>query len=815
VDALVRDVRHAVRTLGQSPGFALGAVLSLGLGIGANATVFTWLDNIVRNPFPAIPGGATLVALNVGDQDGRVQGMAPTAYPTLLEWRQRTSSFEGVAAHAQARLNLRTTASALGEPIWVEVVDAHFFDVLGVRPGVGRLIDRQDERTHAAVAVLSHSFWLRRFGGEPDVIGRTLLLNGAVLTVVGVAPPRFDGVVTGLAFDAWVPLWQQPSLLPGSDWMRDPGARRLQAVARLRPGVSLGRANADLLNVAREVSRSYGESPVTGAGARWIGDTQLGSLMRPLGVAMIAVTAVVLLAACANVAGLLLSRSTGRQRETAIRVAVGASRARLAQQALVEAFLLSASGCVVAFGVAVATKDVLTSFVPRVSLPVSLTIHLNWRVVVFACVVAVGAALLVALAPAARASRLDIVGILKSAGPRAGPGRTSRSRRGLVVAQVAFSSMSLAIAVLFLRSVAAAGDVPLGFGDPHRVLLAATDLSFARVEESVARTALVDRALDAVRALPGVTAASAATSIPLSFGGPPGLHTRVEGYVPAPDEFMFVGRNVVGDGYFETMEIPLVEGRAPARGDVVSGHRVAVVNAAFVRRFWPGQSGVGRRIDQGDGWVQILGVARDSIVDSLTEPPRPLVYVPFGQVAPDALTFHLRVRPGTDPLLLVHPLRRVLAAVNADLPALDPGTLASHMEAGTFVQSVGASVFAVFGLLALAIAAAGLYGVVAAYVAERRREIAISVALGASPRIVASAVLTPALRLTVVGLAIGIVSTSGLSALVRSQVIGVSLLDAWALLSGAALLVLVTLATCAWPAWRAIRLDPSSALRCQ
>src|SRR5262245_13641933 len=592
IESLYRDLRHAVRGLPRSPGFAITVMLSIGLGIGANTTVFAWIDNIVRNPFPAIPDGGRLVALNVGDVNGHTEGMPPVAFPIVEEWRSRVSAFDEIAAHSIARLSVRTTPGDSSEPVWAEIVSPNFFDAVRVDPALGRSFDAADAANRADVVVLSHALWQRRFGGASDTIGRRVLFNGVSLTVVGIAPPRFGGVVMGLAFDAWVPIWQQATLLPGADWSRDRTVRRMQAVARLRPGVALSQAQQELNGVALNVSRSIGESPLTGASARWVSDTQLGSLMGPLGLAMLVVTAVVLLTACANVAGLLLARGVSQQRQTAIRVAIGASRARIVQQALVQNGVLALSGCLIGLSIAQACKGVLTAFVPRVALPVNLEIDLNWRVGLFAAAISMAAAMLFALFPTLRASRPDVIDILKAS---AGTGlvRRSRFRQALVVAQVSFSLVSLAMAGLFLRSVALGGQIPLGFGDPTRVLLLSTDLSFTRLSGEPL-VALADRALERVRAVPGVADASFATFVPLSFGGPPAMHTRVEGYVPAQNESMFVDAAAVTDEYFETMQIPVVEGRSIQAADRLKGLRVAVVNEGFVARFWPGKSAVGR-----------------------------------------------------------------------------------------------------------------------------------------------------------------------------------------------------------------------------
>jgi predicted permease len=735
--------------------------------------------------------------------------MPPIAYPTLQEWRTRVSAFSHIAAHAQGRLNLRASPDGAGEPVWVELVSANFFDALGVAAAHGRVFGAADEGAGAGVVVVSHALWRRRFGAEADLVGRTLLFNGVPLTVIGIAPPRFTGVVMGLAFEAWVPVWQQPMLIPGRDWLRDWQARRMQAVARLSPGVTLAQARDELNRAALAVSQSRGESPLTGAGARWISDTQLGSLMGPLSVAMLAVTAVVLLSACANVAGLMLARAFSRERQTAIQVAIGASPWALVRQSLVQAAVLALIGGGVGLWMAMLAKGSLTALAPRVSLPVSIEIDLNWRVALFAAVAVACAAGLFAILPAVRASRPDVVDALKGSPGTRGV-RRSRVRQALVVAQMAFSLVSLIMAGFFVRSVQHASRAPLGFGDPRRVLLASTDLSFTRVRDE-ALAALVDRALERVRSLPGVARASLASFVPLGFGGPPGISTTVDGYLPGPNEPMFVDRAVVGDAYFDTMRIPVIEGRPLTSRDRAGSARVVVVNEAFVARFWPGQSAPGRRIDQGDGWATVVGVAANSAVADIAAPPAPLVYHAWAQAPVSVLTLH--VRTDVAPLTLVEPLRHELAAIHPELPVLDAGTLADHMQAATFVQSVGAAIFSVFGAIALVIASVGLYGVVAQHVAERRRELAVVVALGATASVVAGSILRPAFRLAALGLLVGVALAIAASFLVRSQLIGVTAFDLPSIGGSVMTLLAVVTVCCALPTWRAVCVNPAQVLR--
>ncbi len=811
MDALWRDIRYAVRVIRRSPLFALTIILSIGLGIGANTTVFTWVDSLVRNPFPAIPAGGSLVAVNSADADGRVQGMPPVAYPTYEEWRGRLSSFTDIAAHAPVRLSLRTTPREVGDPVWVELVSRNFFDVVQVKPYRGRFFAPEDEASRAPVAVLGYGYWQRRFGGDPGIVGRTLILNGAPLTTVGIAPPSFGGVVVGLAYDIFAPVWLQPSLLPGPEWMTNRRIRRLQGVAHLKAGVTIAQAQQEIGRVARQLSESYGDTPVTSGGVRWVRDTQLGSLMGPLTTAMLVVTALVLLIGCANVASLLLARGAERARETAVQLAIGAPRARLVRPLLVQSILLALAGSVVGLWIAWMLKDVLPAFVPRVPMPVLVEIDLNPRVIGFAIVAACATALLFGLIPALAVSRPDLAATLK--GSSAGRGsRRARGRQALVVAQVAFSVVSLSTSALFLRSAAAKQQAPLGFGDPAQVLLASTDLGFTGLNDAE-RVTVVARLLDRMRSLPGVRAAGMSTMVPLGFGGHQMVATRIDGYTPQRDESMTTERVVVSDGYFETMEIPILHGRGLGRADAPGGLRVTVVSEAFVSRYWPGQNPIGRRIDQGDGWAVVVGVARNAATQSPTEPPPPLAYHVFGQAAATSLTLHART--AQDPKAMIEAVRREFAAVHADLPVLDPGTLTEHMAASVFVQYVGSSVLGGFGILALLITGTGLYGVLAYAVVQRRREIAITVALGATPRDVATTVLGGGLRLAAAGVACGLALAVAVAMLVRSQLAGVSPTDAVALSGSLAVVGLVVVLASVGPAWRAVRMDPIVALRAQ
>jgi predicted permease len=805
----LQDIRYSFRALGKSPGLTFVVVLSMALAIGANTTVFTWMDNILFNPFPVVRDSGQLLALNSVEVGEPLRGLRPVPYVDYVEWRGRLSSFTDIALHSVQRMNMRAEGQAQGQPAWSQIVSGNYFSTLELRPQIGRFFSADDQSSRAPVIVLSHSFWQRRFGGDPRVLGQQVRLNGASLTVIGVAPQRFTGIISALSFDVWVPVWSQRAIMPQFDWMGDRSVQRMQAFARLRPGVTLAQAQEELRAVALRVSQAAGDIPARTAGIRYVRDTLLGSLMGSLSAALLVITALVLLTACANVANLLMARATSRQKEIAVRLALGASRARITRELLTHSVLLAVLGGMAGALLAFWSKDLLLAFKPRATLPVALQAEFRPVALAFAAVVTFLTAIIFGLLPALRASRLDLIPVLKDESRGSGS-RRSKLRSALVIAQVAFSLVALVTAGLFLRSVQSARSLPLGFGDPDRVLLASADMTLAGLDEDAGRTAQ-QHLLERTRALPGVRAATFATMAPLGFGGHAMNATKIDGYVAGPQESMLIEKVFVADGYFETMEIPIVRGRAIEKQDQPGTLQAAVVNEAFAARYWPGLDPLGRRVDQGEGWSTVVGVAKNSTVREFGETPFPLVYQSLAQNYLPMATLHARTVQ--DPHAMADTIRREFTAVSPDMPFFDPGTLTEHMAASTFVQTVGATMLGLFGGMALLIAAAGIYGVLAYSVAQRRREIAITVALGATPRRVLGAVLGEGLRLTLVGLLIGGALALGAGRLVSAQLLGVSPFDPLTLAASAALLVLVALAACAVPAWRASRVDPITVLR--
>jgi predicted permease len=802
IDAL-RNLRASARSLGRSPAMATAIVLSLGLGIGANTLVFSWLESTVLNPYPMVRESDRLVALNVRAPDGRDW---PLSYPTLREW-QNTGEFDGIAGWTAARLTRRGTQGAPAADVWAMLVSANYFDVLGLDAVTGRMFTLEEEERALPVAVLAHAYWMRAFGGDRAVVGRELDLNGIEVSVIGVAPPGFVGTYTGAGFDLWVPLTLRPLLL-GEDGLRDRSARWLQSFARLQRGSSLEAARAELNSTARAASESAGDVPVTGALVRRMREQFLGSLVFPLFNAMLGVTGVVLLIASANVANLLLARSTSRRREMAVRIALGAGQGRLVLQTLGECMLLAVPGMALGVALAWGGRGLLQGFVPPVPLRVELPIAINLRVLAFAAIITSVATVSFGVLPAMRRARVDPAGTLRAS---AGAGSSrSRLRAALVVSQIALSLVALVTAGLFVRSLAAARRMDLGFIEPGQVLLVGTDLTVAELDPMTGAVTR-ERLLEEIRAIPGVRVASASTMVPLGFGGHRYADVQLEGRAPAADENVSAERVVVATHYFETMGTALVRGRSFNAEDRAEGRRVAIVNESFVRRFWPGIDPIGRTVDQGRGPAEIVGVARDGKYRDLDDVEYPVVWWPLEQVYEPRFTIHVRTEG--DPARIWGGVRSAFAVIDSRLPFLTPRTLDEHIRASTLVRVIGASMLGAFGVLALVMAMVGLGASLSQVVRARRRELGVRIALGADARSVVGLVVTDALRLAAIGLAVGAPLAIATSVMLRSRVVGVGTLDPLTFALVTLLIVFVCMVATAGPAVRAARTDPMRILR--
>jgi len=807
-DSLGQDLRYALRGIARAPGFALAVVLTLGFGIGATATVFTWLQGMVFNPLPAVPGWNRLVVAHTRAPGG---GFWDVSWPDFKDWRAGATSAD-LAGWDMAQLGLRD-GSGPTERAWGMLVSGNYFEDLQVRPALGRVLTMDDEEHGTPVAVLGHGFWQRRFSGDSSVINRTITLNGSAFTIVGVAAPRFGGTYVGLSLNLYVPMTALPLLAPdGMQLLQDRQRRSMYVVGRLKPEATVAQATAEIDPLAVRAGVAGGLAQPLGAVVRTHGAIDAPAAMRPVLGALLAVAGLVLLIACANVANLLLARAVARRREVAVRLAVGASRYRLVRQLLTESLALAALAG--GFGLLLTFwgRDAMLAFLPAVPYPVGLDFPIDGPVLLFAALVTTATAIVFGLVPALQASKPALVPTLKDEIGE-GTGGRGRLQAGLVVAQVALSLVTLVSAGLFMRSLEKYRAVDTGMRRVDRVLLVGTDLRLSGISGDSVQVSVVRGLLDRVRALPGVEAAAVARSVVLGPAPIRSVVTRIEGYAPRPNENMNISYNVVTGDYFRTTGTRLTEGRDLNDADVGTNAPVVVVNEAFVRRYLAGRTAVGARVSvDGDAWLSIVGVVATSKYNSYTEDPLPMVFGAYSARSAPA-SFTLLVRSTGDPLALTGAIRGAFAEVSAELPFLDPRNMAEFTTIPYWPQKIGALMLAAVGTLALLLAAIGIYGTMAYNVSRRTREIGVRVALGAGRHDVLGLVVGRAMRLAGLGLVIGGTAALGAGQLLRTQLLGVSPRDPLTFAAVGVVLGAVALLASWLPARRAAKVDPMVALR--
>jgi macrolide transport system ATP-binding/permease protein len=811
IEMITQDIRYGWRLMVRKPAFALVAVLTLGLGIGANVTMFSWTQIMLQRQIRGVPDGGRLVALN-GTTRSRID--LSVSYPYFLDLRERRpDSVEDLIAFTLAPMSLRTNG---GDPqrTFGQLVSGNFFSALGVRPALGRAFLPEEDTTPNGhpVVVISDSFWQRRFGGDASIVGRTVMLNGVAYTVIGIAPPEFRGTEPYLNLDLWVPMAMQPSVTSGGNRLGVRGNSWLEAMVRLKPGVSIARAQADLDVIARNLADTYPDDKGRGLklSELWRAPSSGGPAVIGVMVIQQSVACVVLLIACANVANLLLARAASRQRETAVRLTLGASRSRLVQQLLTESTLLALAGGLCGIVMSYWTKDLVRLFVPPAPLPIEMNPALDLPVVVFALIMTGASVVAFGLVPALQGSMSSVGAALKeSAGQLTASPRRARIRQTLVVAQVALSLMLLVSAGLFLRTLQNAQALDPGFST-RTGLLASIDLLPAGYDTPRGRAFFRDL-LARVRELPGVEAASVATKVPLGFGGNSDTGASIDGYIPAPNEEISIYYNRVGSDYLKTMGITVVSGRDFTDLDTTDRPDVVIVNETVVRRYFSGRDPIGGRIRLGNRTLQVVGVARDGKYSSITEAPRSFMYMPVQQWYRADTVLH--VKSSVDPGTLVPRIHEVLRALDSNVPLFDVRTIAEQLSIAVFIQRMVASLLGAFGALALLLATVGLYGVIAAVAAQRTPEIGMRMALGATRRDIVAMIVRQGLSLTLTGVAIGLIAALGATRLFKSLLVGVSATDAPSFAVTTILLVTVALAAAYLPARRAARIDPLQALR--
>jgi len=808
MSALWRDVRQATRALRSNPGLVALATLSLALGIGANVTVFTWARAVLLEPFPGVRDQGRLVkALQTDPQ----QEFVSFSYPDYRDLREQARAVCGLVA-------LRQTAATLGgdgtsERAWIQMVSGNFFEVLGVDAALGRTLAPADDRVPEGhpVVVIGHALWQRRFGGDPGVVGRTVLLNTHPYTVIGVAPASFRGAGTGLVFDGWVPMMMQMQFEPGGNRLDERGHRWLDVYARLAPGVSLERAQAELGVLSARIA-AQNERDTLGRGVAlfplWRAPRTGAAILGPIIMVLGGICALVLLLACANLASLLLARGVSRRREIAIRLSLGARRGDVARQLLVESLLLALLGGVAGVFVASFGIGLLEAWAPPTPFPLSIGAEIDATAIGVAAGVALLTALLFGLVPALSAARPETADALRDEAASVTGGRT-RLRHGLVVAQVALSVLLLVAAGLFLRTLQRLQSTDLGF-EPRGVQLTSLELftsGYDRERGFAFYRELVERA----GALPGVEQASLVRRVPLGFGGSSSTAFEVEGYVAAKDEESWGYFNNVGPGYFSLMRSEIVQGREITADDREDAPGVAVVNETMAARYWPGREAVGGRFRLGEKWITVVGVARNATYRDLGEKAAPWFFLPLYQGYRPDMT--LLLRTAGDPTALAGPAKSLVRQLDPGIAPYSVTTLQAFIGASDFRQRVGSQLLGLFGVLGLLLASIGLYGVLSFQVARRTREIGIRMALGSSRGEVVGLVLRQGAGLVGLGLAIGIVGAAGLALLLRSLLLGLHPWDPLAFAGVVAALLLASFFACLVPARRATRVDPLVALR--
>ncbi|HEY6306349.1 MAG TPA: ABC transporter permease [Candidatus Angelobacter sp.] len=808
--SLVQDLRYAWRTLSKSPGFTVVAVLTLGLGIGANSTILSWINSTLLNPLPGASDARGLVSLGRG---GTSINETAFSYPDFKDLRDRNKSFSGITAFSLKPVSL--TGVGKPERIWAAEVSANYFQVLSVQPILGRsFIPEEDQKLGGApVTVISYRLWQSHFAGRDSVIGQKININHHPYEVVGVAPPLFQGAQTGLRSELWIPLVMDHQIVPGADLFPLREVNWLLLVGRLQPGIGTQPAQEEMSLLLRRIAQQYPDSHhssnVVTLYPMWRSPLGANGYLYVLLPMLLALAGVVLLLACANVANLLLVRSVARRREIAIRLSLGAGRWRLVRQLLVESLMLALAGGVAAMLLTTWTAGTFARFIPASNLPVSLVVGTDRAVFLAIMLLSVATSVIFGILPALRSSRITPLAVLKEGvGSASGGPEKVRLSSGLAVAQISLSLLLLICAGLFLRSFGNAQRFDPGF-KPDNVLLATFELFPAGYSD--ADGAQFERLLvSKLEAVPGVRSASLATWLPLGFTWS-SSNIQPEGYVPQHDESMEIGSAVVGPNYLRTMEIPLISGREFTPQDKEASQPVVVVNQAAAERYWPHQSAIGKRLSTGGGWNYVVGVARNSNYENLNEAPQPFIYLPLYQNYVSSAVIH--VRTSGDPLSVASAVEKTVHELDGDLPLFDVATLKSRVDAASTLEKMAGTLTGAFGIIALLLAAVGIYGVIAYTTRQRTREIGIRVALGAQQRNVLRLVLSQGLRLTVTGVVLGLLFSFALTRFLRALLFGVTATDALTFIGVAVLLCVVALAACYIPARRAMKVDPVIALR--
>ncbi len=818
IETFFQDIRYGARILRKNPSFTAIAILTLALGVGANSAIFSVINSILLRPLP-VKDPSQIAILYF--QHGPKNATQSVSYPEFEHIRQQTDSpFSDVLGWDIGSAGLRVDGKNYA--LIVNYVPGSFFEALGIQPTYGRLILPSEGKSPGAdpVIVLGYNFWYGRLGGDPNVVGRKVLVNGHPFTVAGIAPKDFHGLSPFLDMQAYIPFAMWMTIGGPQDLMTNLKNDNLHVVARLKPGVTFSQARAALSLEATRLSQQFPEidqnltiDPVPERLAR--PDRESSSSLILISQLFLALAALVLILACVNVANLLLVRATTRNREMAVRTALGGTRTRLIRLLLTESVLLALAGGAAGILLGRWGSHTIGSINLHTTLPLALDFGFDWRVFAYSFLAALLTGVLVGIVPAVRASRANLMDVLRESGRTVALGR-HRFRNSLVAVQVAGSLMLLVVAMLFTRSMAKAQHADLGFQPDGLVNMTMDPSGIGYNQDQSAE--FFDQMLTRVRALPGVESASLAFAVPL------GYYTSVttlaiDGYQPSPSEGApEMYDNMITVGYFQNMRIPIERGRDFTDGDKKDTQAVAVINEAMAQKYWPNQDAIGRhfkmRDDKQQRSVEIVGIVRNSRYDVLTGTISPFLYVPYSQHEnTHLLTLQVRARGNLDSI--VSSVQKTIADVAPTLPVFNVQTMMEGLDTlnGFLMFKLGAGLAAVMGMLGLTLAIVGVYGVVSYATNQRTHEIGIRVALGAQRNEIVKLVLKQGLYIVSIGIAIGVLAALAAGRVVGQFLVGVGAADPITFITVSIMLAAVSLFACWIPARRATRVDPAIALR--
>jgi predicted permease len=809
ISGVLRDLAFGARQLRRSPGLTAGVALCLAFGIGASATVFSWMEGLVLRPLPAVSEIDRLVSVRPD-----LSNSFGISLPEFDEWRAQARSVSGLAAVGLSLFAFQAPeATEAPHPTYGMFVSSNYFEVLGVRRGRGRYFVEPDDRVGAPiVAVVSDALWRQRLGATTNVVGRDIKVNGVSARVVGIAPENFGGSVAGARFDIWLTTSARDRVMPSeaSDW-RKRDYRWLDVIGRLGPGTTVERAHAEFEAIGKAQAAMFVEN--RGRGVRAIPfDFGTVKQLQPLFTALVVVTGLVILLICSNVANLLLARAAARHRELAVRLSLGASRARLVRQLLTESALLALIGASLGAALAIYGHSLLVHLMPSSSVTIGAQSGIDSRFLMFVIGVTGGCVLAFGLVPALAGSRVDLAASLKL-GTRGSSANRSAARTTLLVAQFALALSALMCAALFLRRDQYVRAMDLGFSDGEHVLLMQTEMANAGYGDVEAWKHTIEQTTDRVAQVPGVRAATMASFVPLGFIGYTRRPVEVPNYRSESGVPDLVLVNAVGPGYFDIVRTPLVAGRAIEDDDTPGRLPVAVVNEAFVARYFAGVPALGRSITLGGRALTIVGVAKNGKYDyrGMDDPPSPFVFYAWKQRPSGFVTIHART--SGDPLAAAGAIRQAMLAVEPRMTLLAPVSMAEYASVPFFPSRSALIVLAVLGGAALVLASMGLFSVISYGVTLRTREIGIRSALGATSAQIAGMFLRASLGLLARGLGVGLIVAALFTTVLRSKLSRLPEAGVPEVVIPTLILALAAIAAALIPARRAASVDAATTLR--